>query len=197
MKINLIFAATHQGIIGNNGDLPWRKEDGNIEEDLKEDLERFQYLTDRQIVIMGAGTAAGFLESEKPFLPGRMKLIVSSKHLEEISLRLKERGSKYAYVIPSLEDAYKLAEKLSPEWGETIWVIGGAKILDEAFRLGRINEVYLTRIMRNYEGDVHVNLKRLKRKQWRLVMLEYYGDKNPPFGYEQYVNLETNPDYFK
>jgi dihydrofolate reductase len=126
-----------------------------------------------------------------------MKIIVSAKHLEEISCILQMRGTKYGYVVPSLEEAYKLAERLAPEWNETAWVIGGARIYKEAIERGGINKVYLTRIMRNYEGDTVVNLEILKRSDWRLIDLEYYGDKNPPFGYEQYINLETNPDYWK
>jgi dihydrofolate reductase len=197
MKINMILASTHQGVIGNKGDLPWRNENGQIEEDLKEDLIRFGELTDNQIVILGGNTAMGFLNSEKPFLPRRMKIIVSAKHLEEISCILQMRGTKYGYVVPSLEEAYKLAERLAPEWNETAWVIGGARIYKEAIERGGINKVYLTRIMRNYEGDTVVNLEILKRSDWRLIGLEYYGDKKPPFGYEQYINLETNPDYWK
>lgn len=193
MIINMILAATDEGIIGNKGALPWEDEDN----DLKEDLLRFRKLTANQIVIMGAGTMKSLLAKNGKLLPKRLNIIISGNHTEEIARELMELELPNAFVVSSLEDAYILANELSPKWGNTAWVIGGAKIYKEAFELGGLSNVFLTRIHRNYEGDTCVSLSRLKDKKWSLMDLEYFGDKNPKFSYERYENERLVPDIYK
>ena len=63
--INIIAAVSENGVIGQDGKLPWQ---------LKEDMKRFKALTWGNTVIMGANT---YREIGKP-LDGRFNIIVSS-----------------------------------------------------------------------------------------------------------------------
>lgn len=189
----MILAATDGGVIGNKGALPWEDENN----DLKEDLLRFSKLTANQIVIMGTGTMKSLLVKNGKLLPRRLNIIISGNHTEEIAGELIEREIPNAFVVPSLEDAYILANELSPEWNNTAWVIGGAMIYEEAFKLGGISNVFLTRIYKNYEGDSYATLARLKDPKWSLMDFEYHGDKNPKVSYERYENERLVPDIYK
>jgi dihydrofolate reductase len=186
MKINAILAATRDGVIGKDNDLIW-----NISEDLK----RFRDLTKGSIVIMGRKTYESIVSRLGKPLPGRVNIVISGSNLHQVSADLKQKQFKDTYVVPSLDEAYRLAECLAPQWLETAWVIGGAQVYIDAFRSGRLNEVYLTEVHNYYEGDAIVDLNVLKKTNWRLTELEMYGDLG--YSFKKYINLDLDPYYFK
>ena len=122
--ISLIAAASQNGIIGNQGKLPWR---------LPADLQRFKRITMGRPILMGRKT---FESIGKP-LPGRTNIVIT---------RQKDFAACGATVVHSLEEALLLCEN-EPE----VFVIGGAELFQQALPFAE--RIYLTRINRDFEGD--------------------------------------------
>ena len=123
-RIYIVAAVAANGIIGAQGELPWR---------LPEDLQHFKKLTLGHPVIMGRRT----WESLGKALPGRENVVVT-------------RSSGYqahgAAVASSLEAALALCA------GEPVaFVIGGGELYAAALPLAA--GLVLTEIHRDFEGD--------------------------------------------
>ena len=119
-----IVAVSQNGVIGKNGDLPWR---------LAEDLKWFKKITMGHVVLMGRKTWDSL-----PFpLPGRKNWVIS-RSLE------KKEGMQ---VFGSIEEAEK---NLHPE--EQIFVIGGGEIYAQT--ITKCREIYVTEVLQSVEdGD--------------------------------------------
>jgi dihydrofolate reductase len=123
-KIYLVAAVASNGVIGRNGQLPWR---------LPEDLKHFKRLTLGHPLIMGRRT----WESLGGPLPGRDNIVVTRKAGYE---------APGAAVASSLEAALALCA------GETVvFVIGGQQLFAESLPIAA--GLVLTEIYRAYEGD--------------------------------------------
>ncbi len=125
MIIALLVAAAENGVIGRDGDLPWR---------LPLDLQWFKRLTTGHAIIMGRKT---FESIGKP-LPKRRTIVVS---------RNTEYRSAGVDVAGSLEAALALVSDEAE-----VFIVGGAAIYREALPLA--NRLYLTRVHATVEGDV-------------------------------------------
>jgi dihydrofolate reductase len=123
-SIMLIYARAANGVIGKDGDLPWR---------LPADLRHFKALTMGLPMVMGRKT----FESLPGLLPGRRHIVLT-----------RDAG----WAAAGAEVAATLGEALALAGEGTIAVIGGAAVF-EAF-LPRADRVELTRIHEDYEGDV-------------------------------------------
>ncbi|HAU60102.1 MAG TPA: hypothetical protein DCW45_07045 [Opitutae bacterium] len=119
-----IVAVSQNGVIGKNGDLPWR---------LAEDLKWFKKITMGHVVLMGRKTWDSL-----PFpLPGRKNWVIS-RSLE------KKEGMQ---VFGSIEEAEK---NLRPE--EQIFVIGGGEIYAQT--IVKCREIYVTEVLQSVkDGD--------------------------------------------
>ena len=119
-----IVAVSQNGVIGKNGDLPWR---------LAEDLKWFKKITMGHVVLMGRKTWDSL-----PFpLPGRKNWVIS-RSLE------KKEGMQ---VFDSIEEA---EGNLDPE--EQIFVIGGGEIYAQT--LAKCREIYVTEVLQSVDdGD--------------------------------------------
>ena len=104
MAITIIVAKSNNGIIGKDGDLPWR---------LPEDLKRFKRLTTGNIVVMGRKT----YDSIGRPLPNRKNIVISRNTL------LKIEG---------VEVEYDLINVLKRNQEENVYVIGGGQIYVDA-----------------------------------------------------------------
>lgn len=122
--MHLIAAVAENGIIGKDGGIPWN---------IPADLAHFKALTLGQTVIMGRRT----YESIGRPLPGRQNIVVSS------TLQSLEGCS----VAGSLQEALELAG----ETGGEIFVIGGARLYEEALPLAQ--QLDLTLVAGKPEGD--------------------------------------------
>ena len=144
MRIAIIVAAAENGVIGCNGDLPWR---------LPSDLRHFRALTMGKPVIMGRKT---FQSLRKP-LDGRDNIVVT-----------RDSGFQAAgaRVVASLFAALELARQCAQERGaDEIMVIGGAQIYAAARNLA--DRIYLTRVHAEPAGDARFEPP--EAGQWRLV----------------------------
>lgn len=122
-EIVLIYARAANGVIGKDGDLPWR---------LPADLKHFKALTLGKAMIMGRKT----FDSLPGLLPGRRHIVLTR------DAGWAAQGTETA---ANLEDALALA-------GEGMVAIIGGSAVFEAF-LPRADRVELTQIHAEYQGD--------------------------------------------
>jgi dihydrofolate reductase len=126
-KLNLIWAQTTSGVIGNENAIPWH---------LPEDQKHFRALTKGHSVIMGRRTWESLPERFRP-LPGRTNIVVSRQEGLEIP---------GALVTNSLDAALELVPT-----EQEAWVIGGGQIYAEA--LERASKIVVTYIDLSVDGD--------------------------------------------
>jgi dihydrofolate reductase len=123
-KIYLVAAVARNGVIGANGQLPWR---------LPEDLKHFKRLTLGHPVIMGRRT----WESLPGALGGRDNIVVTSQ---------------IGYEAPGAAVANSLEGALALCMGEPVaFVIGGSRLFKESLPVAA--GLVMTEIHRDYEGD--------------------------------------------
>lgn len=127
MRINLVVAVGKNGVIGRDGELPWR---------IPADLKHFRDVTTGHPIIMGRKT----WESLGAALPGRTNIVIT---------RNPDYRAQRASVVCSLDDALGMAS--GAEGGEEVMVIGGAEIYRLA--LAGADRIYLTEIDDATEGD--------------------------------------------
>lgn len=131
MRISIIVAAAENGVIGSGGAMPWR---------MPSDLRHFRELTLGKPVIMGRKT---WQSLPKRPLDGRPNIVVT---------RNPDFAADGAHVVPTLVEAFVLADRLAREaGGDEAFVIGGAQIYASA--LPSAHRIYLTRILAAPEGD--------------------------------------------
>lgn len=120
MSTKLILASTPDGIIGKDGDLPWK---------LRSDLIHFKSLTDGHPIVMGRKT----YESLPGVLPNRLHIVVTGNPH-------KVNVSGDTVIVPTLGMAHVLATSHSRHNGD-YFVIGGARLYDTYLSLiGRSND---------------------------------------------------------
>ena len=130
--IALVVARARNGVIGRDGELPWR---------LRSDLQRFKAVTMGKPCIMGRKTWDSL--PLKP-LPGRLNLVLSKDESFEA------RG---AVVCTTLDEAVEIAREQAMDDGvDEVCVIGGAGLFAAA--LPRAKRLYLTEVDAEPEGDV-------------------------------------------
>lgn len=128
MKISLIVAAAANGVIGRDGDLPWR---------LPADLRRFRALTTGHHILMGRKT----WDSLPGLLPERQHVVLSRQPNLEIA------GATVCAELPAaLAHAEAAGEKEA-------FIIGGEAIYAAA--LPRADRIYLTHVRAEVAGDAH------------------------------------------
>lgn len=127
MKLSLVAAVARNGVIGRDGDMPWR---------LPEDLKHFRAVTMGAPVIMGRRTWDSLSPAFRP-LPGRRNMVVTRNE---------------AWAAPGAEVAHSLEAALQRLEREPVaYLIGGAQLYAQA--LARADELVLTEIDRDFEGD--------------------------------------------
>lgn len=134
-EIVLVVARGRNGVIGREGDLPWR---------LRSDLQRFKAITVGKPCLMGRKTWESL--PLKP-LPGRLNLVLTRDQSYEA-----EGMSRGALVCASLDEAIEIARETAEEDGiDEICVIGGTALFEAA--LPRARRLYLTEVDAAPEGD--------------------------------------------
>ncbi len=129
-KIVLVVAVAENGIIGRDGDLPWR---------LPSDLKRFKQLTLGKPVLMGRKT----WDSIGRPLPGRPNIVVT---------RDAAFAAPGAEVVSSLDEGLAAARREADKLGvDEICVIGGGQIYAQVF--DRADILHVTRVEADVTGD--------------------------------------------
>lgn len=138
----LIVAMTPDGIIGQDGKIPWR---------FPEDLKRFKALTTNHAIIMGRKT----FESIGRPLPNRTNIIVSrSATLRSLGLEAGH-GPDNRHCNAIAKD-FEIALECAYDYdkGGCPYVIGGAEIYKLALPLATRAEVTLVHVQKISGGDI-------------------------------------------
>lgn len=128
-KIQIVVARAENGVIGRDGDMPWR---------LPSDLKHFKAATLDAPVIMGRKT---FQSIGRP-LPGRANIVVSRSGFEAEGVE----------VFATLEAAIARACDIVAQTGaQKISVIGGGEIYRQAMEVA--DELLITEVQADIDGD--------------------------------------------
>jgi len=136
MRKSIIVAASQNGVIGKDGQLPWK---------LLSDLRRFKELTMGHICVMGRKTYESLPPKLRP-LPGRTTIGLT--RLSPLSLFKERLGFDWCH---SLNDAINLALMNVAE--TELFVCGGGEVYREALPI--VDRVYLTVVDRDFKGDTY------------------------------------------
>ncbi|AFL52983.1 dihydrofolate reductase [Sinorhizobium fredii] len=129
-KIVIVVAVATNGVIGREGDLPWR---------LSTDLKRFKALTIGKPVIMGRKT---WVSLGRP-LPGRPNIVISRDP------SFTAAGAETVSSVPeALERARTHAAALD---ADEICIIGGGEIYRQSVDLADV--LHVTEVQAEVEGD--------------------------------------------
>ena len=145
MRTCLIAAVSENGVIGINGDLPWR---------IRSDMIRFKHLTvgnggETNAVIMGRKTWDSLPDAHRP-LTDRVNIVLTKQIGWE-----KEGAETAFYPGQAMEIAFA-------EGCDEAWIIGGAGTYAALF--DRVDEIHLTTIHADVKGDV-------KMPEWDLSLI--------------------------
>jgi dihydrofolate reductase len=133
--ISLVVARASNGVIGRDGDLPWR---------LRSDLQRFKAITVGKPCLMGRKTWESL--PLKP-LPGRLNLVMTRDESYEA-----DGMAKGALVCATLDEAIEIGRETAEEDGvDEICVIGGTALFEAA--LPRARRLYITEVDAAPDGD--------------------------------------------
>lgn len=125
MKITIIVAASENGCIGKDNKIPWH---------FTEDMKWFKKNTINHPVIMGRKT---FDSLGKP-LPNRMNCVLTKQKISHDGVFF------YNYIDECLNHLHRLFKN-------QCFIIGGSNIYEMFLPIA--NEILLTRIPGNYDGD--------------------------------------------
>jgi dihydrofolate reductase len=127
MTVHLIVARSRNGVIGREGQLPWK---------LPEDLAYFKRTTLGHSIIMGRKT----WDSLGRPLPGRVNIVIS---------RQPDWQASGAVTAHSLDQALQLAP------GNDIFIIGGAQIYQLAMQAQLCHSLHVTEVDTEIDGDAY------------------------------------------
>lgn len=161
----LLVALSENGVIGRQGDLPWR---------LSSDLQRFKKLTMGHCLLMGRKT----FESIGRPLPGRQTIVLSRGGFSD--------APEGVAVVANIEDVPAHVEP-----GRSVMVVGGAQIYEQT--LAVCDTLLLTRVLAQIEGDVC--FPEVEWADWELESETYFeaGPKDDwPTKFQQWTRT-TRP----
>lgn len=153
MNVNIIYARDANGVIGNNGTIPWH---------IPEDLEYFKRTTGDEPVIMGSKTWTSLPDRFKP-LPGRPNVVVTTN--TTLANEVRYKGAIAFCDEPSVDiKEVLLAFKRATNY-DNVWVVGGTALFEQV--LPYVHYAYVTEIQEQYTGDTFAPA--LVPEQWAQI----------------------------
>ena len=149
-RVTLVAAVADNGVIGNDGDIPWR---------IPADFAHFKALTLGHVLVMGRAT----YESIGRPLPGRTTVVLTQN---------PDWRADGVLVAGDLGEALDRAAGIDEE----IFVVGGASVYAEA--LGRADAQVLTEVHLSPAGDTHY--PEFDHAQWVETRREPHLDAEVP-----------------
>jgi dihydrofolate reductase len=146
-EVSIILACTHDGGIGKNNTIPWH---------IPADMKHFREITTtapcglKNVVIMGKKTWQSLPNAYRP-LHNRVNIIVSSTLTRENNIEVKNNLDQAINYAMSLNNIFK------------VFIIGGARLYNEAIKHSLCTSAYVTHIMTedetvNFECDTFIDL---------------------------------------
>ncbi len=129
MTVAIIAAVAKNNVIGKDNDLIW---------DLPDDMKFFTTMTKGRPVIMGRKNYESIPEKYRP-LPGRRNIVITRKDDFE---------APDCDVVNSIENALSLVAT-----EDLVFIIGGGQIYDLALKKKVVDQMYLTEINAEFDGD--------------------------------------------
>ncbi|WP_281300416.1 MULTISPECIES: dihydrofolate reductase [unclassified Iodidimonas] len=159
-RLSLIVAAAENGVIGDQGRMPWH---------LPADLRHFRKLTMGKPVIMGRKT----YESIGKPLAGRKNIVITRQIMADVHPDIM--------LAHSPDAALELAQASLVDPCDEVMIIGGAEIY-RAF-LDQADRIYLTRVHGVYGGDAV--FPALSPAHWREIGREDHpaSDGQPAYSF--------------
>lgn len=124
--LGMIWAQSRNGVIGRDGDLPWR---------IPEDWQHFRRTTGSDAVVHGRASWEALPEKTRP-LPGRRNIVLTRQP---------------DYVAPGAEVVHDLGAALALLDGADAWICGGGQVYTEAMPLADL--LVVTEIDADVDGD--------------------------------------------
>ena len=198
VSFNTILAISRNYGIGYQGALPWK---------LKQDMQFFKKITSsygvpspsekQNVVIMGRKTWESIPSIFKP-LKDRINIVITSKP-KNIIESTHSLGQKI-YTANNLDNALALIEQELFDKVSKTFLIGGAQLYEESFEHPNSNELFLTRVNKNFECDKFLPSDFLKNFE-HLETSKTYSENHIPFDFSRYINksqlLKTNQQDLK
>ncbi|MEO6473394.1 MAG: dihydrofolate reductase [Aeromicrobium sp.] len=153
MTVSLVVAMGSNGVIGVDDDMPWH---------LPEDLAHFKEVTLGHPMIMGRRT----FEAIGRVLPGRTTIVVTHQ---------QSWGADDVETALDFDEALAKARDLD----DTIFVVGGAQIYDEALKRGVVDTLIVTRIEAAPDGDTY--FPSIEWSEWTETGREEFPESDPDF----------------
>lgn len=164
--ITMIAATDKNGLIGNNGKLPWN---------IPEDMNFFKKITTNNIVVMGRKT---YISIGKP-LKNRVNVIISTSILENFNREKPIQEYNSDLIVLKSFDQIK-DEYFTTNHSKDIFIIGGRSIYKQSFDQAIPEKLLISRIDGEFEGneflpDIPKNysFKQCFRISERVVVDEY------------------------
>jgi len=167
-RLNIILALSKNSVIGNNGKLPWKF--------IPADMNRFKKLTLGNTVLMGRKTWDSLPERFRP-LPKRTNLVLSRNDM----LYLDDKVN----VVSDSDSICRFGDtKLRPD----LFVIGGSELFSMFGE--HADNVYITMINKDYDGDTFINAKILSiwNNRGRITHQRFFPSNNGTPSFE-FVDL--------
>ena len=145
MRLNIIASLSRNGVIGVNGQIPWR---------LPKDMAYFKKVTMGHVLLMGRGTYESLPAQFRP-LSGRYHILLSQNQ----DYRPLDLPLEAGHIAHSLDNAIATAERAARtgNWNtEAAFIIGGGSIYEQTLRLA--DQLFLTHIDTTLQGDTFLNI---------------------------------------
>ena len=140
IKFAHIVARSVNGVIGNNGYIPWK---------ISRDLNFFKEKTTNNICIVGRKTYDGIKH-----LKNRTFIVISRQNYE---------NTNNAYFVNSVDDAIEKAKEIfDAKIMCCVYIIGGSEIYKETFKY--VSFLYITEIEKTFDGDAFYSFEYEKFK---------------------------------
>lgn len=154
MDISIIVAMTYDGLMGENGKLPWR---------IKKDMKHFSDLTKGQPIVMGRKTYESLPNNYRP-LPGRENIVLT-------------RNSDYnphpdVACVRTLNDAFDMYLG-----SDKVFIGGGSEVYKLALPVA--DSLEITWVDGEYKGDTY--FPKVDWKKWEKVSEEAHPEDKITF----------------
>ena len=182
VQFKLIVAVCQGNGIGKDNNLPWR---------IKSELAYFAKMTKsvtnfskQNAVIMGRKTWESIPSRIRP-LKNRINIVLTRQDKSMIS------DDENVFVCDSFENAIETVEDMKDKI-ESCWVIGGSSVYEEAMKNPKLENIYLTNIMHDFECDTF--FPALSSNDWeeveeKMVPKEMQEEEGVKFQYKVYKRL--------